>query len=425
LGTDWVRYKLSDIVDKSRGISYGIVQPGKHDNNGIPILKVNNLTNSEFEGSKLFKVSKTIEAKYARTRLHGGEILLSLVGSLGKVTYVKDNLVGNNVVRAIAVIPVVEEFSPQWVYWYLRSPIAKRLYENLATTSVQATLNLKEVKDIFIPFPPHKERDQLIAILSSLDDKIELNLEINKTLEEMAMAIYKEWFVDFGPFRDGEFVDSELGPIPKGWEVGKIGRISRIIGGYAFKGKDFGDDGELVIKIKNIKNGLVTLGDENRISNEIIMRADRKFKLLVGDYLVAMTGAEVGKIGVIPEYQKNLWLNQRVGVFRNNTIEIEGAIIAANFLSYNGNFEQIQNLAYGSAQPNISSSQIESIKIALPSNLSELKQFSDIISALHELRLNNYSENVTLEMTRDYLLPKLISGEVRVKAAEEKIKEVL
>lgn len=269
------------------------------------------------------------------------------------------------------------------------------------------------------------EQHRIAEILGALDDKIELNLEINKTLEEMAMAIYKEWFVDFGPFHDREFVDSELGPIPKEWEVKTIENLSKIIGGFAFKSKDFKEEGDLVIKIKNIQNGLVTLGDGNKIPKLAVENVDSKFKLIPGDYCIAMTGAEVGKIGIIPDYGKTLWLNQRVGLFRNNTTIIQGAVMAALFLSGNGNYEQIQNLAYGSAQPNISSTQLENIKIPLPNNLFDLKKISDLIFNLHLNILHNYNENYTLGKLRDYLLPKLISGEIRVKAAEEKLKEVL
>ena len=216
---NWKTYKLKDIVDQDRGISYGIVQPGKHDPNGVPILKINNLTGNSFNVNDLHFVSKNVEEKYKKTRLRGGELLVSLVGSLGEVFTVPKEMIGYNVVRALAVIPVLKEFSPNWVMYYLRAPFAQNILQQVATTSVQATINLKELREINIPFPEKNERESIASILSALDDKIELNLQMNKTLEEMAMALYKHWFVDFGPFQDGEFVDSELGEIPKGWEV--------------------------------------------------------------------------------------------------------------------------------------------------------------------------------------------------------------
>ena len=95
--------------------------------------------------------------------------------------------------------------------------------------STMPMLNKSDFGKIEIEIPEIEEQKSIASILSALDDKIELNLQMNKTLEEMAMALYKHWFVDFGPFQDGEFVDSELGEIPKGWEVKTIRRFIKII----------------------------------------------------------------------------------------------------------------------------------------------------------------------------------------------------
>jgi type I restriction enzyme S subunit len=194
---NWKTYKLGEIVDQDRGISYGVVQPGQNDPDGIPIVKVNNLTGRDFDRDRMHRVSPKIDQSYSRTRLQGGELLLSLVGTLGEIFEVPYSLIGVNVVRALAVLPILEEYSPRWVMYWLRSPYAQNQLQQIATTSVQATINLKELREIEIPFPEFKEREAIASILSSLDDKIELNLQMNKTLEEMAMTLYKHWFIDF------------------------------------------------------------------------------------------------------------------------------------------------------------------------------------------------------------------------------------
>ena len=96
---------------------------------------------------------------------------------------------------------------------------------NATGSANQANISPSQIKDIELQLPPLPEQTAIASILSTIDAKIENNLAINKTLEEMAMALYKEWFVDFGPFQDGKFVDSELGMIPEGWEVLTVKKI--------------------------------------------------------------------------------------------------------------------------------------------------------------------------------------------------------
>ncbi len=421
---NWKTYKLSEIVDSERGISYGIVQPGKNAEDGVPILKVNNLTDKNFNKKNLYRVSQKVEEKYLRTRLRGGELLVSLVGTLGEVYCVSDELIGCNVVRALAVLPVLEEYDPVFVEYCLKSPYIQNQLNQIATTSVQATINLKELREVEIKLPEEKERKAIAAILSALDDKIELNLQMNKTLEEMAMTLYKHWFVDFGPFQNGKFVESELGMIPEGWEVKTIGDTVNIPGGYAFKSKAFTDFGDYVIKIKNINNKVVTAQGSVCIPEEVTESTNEKFIIPVGAYLVAMTGAEVGKTGVVPDYGKRLWLNQRVGMISNPKFE-NAEVLIGNYLQSDECYQIIQNLAYGSAQPNISSKGLEGIEIILPNDLSIIQEPLSLMKSFDDQKLSNYNENITLTKTRDTLLPKLISGEVRVKQVEQELKNVL
>jgi len=192
----WKYSPLGELVDSERGISYGIVQPGSHLTEGVPIVRVNNLQNGQIISNDILKVSSDIEKKYQRTRLRGGEVVLSLVGSLGQTAVVPSEVSGWNVARAIAVIPVIPEISPEWVNFALRSPLLQHYIHTWATTTVQATLNLGDVVRLPIPIPPEKERKAIIDILGSLDDKIEVNRRMNATLESMARAVFRQWFVE-------------------------------------------------------------------------------------------------------------------------------------------------------------------------------------------------------------------------------------
>lgn len=244
LPNGWTSAPLGQLVDARRGISYGIVQPGSNTPGGVPIVRVNNLKNHRVVTDDVMEVSRDIERNYERTRLRGGEVLLSLVGSLGESAIAPSALSGWNTARAVAVIPVLDDPGPNWVGLCLRSPVVQHYIRTWATTTVQATLNLRDVVKLPIPLPPHGERNAISEVLLALDDKLELNRQVNETLEAMAWVIFKSWFVDFDPVRTkaqgrqpfgmnaataaffpDSFQDSSLGKIPKGWHAGSIGKL--------------------------------------------------------------------------------------------------------------------------------------------------------------------------------------------------------
>jgi len=142
---------------------------------------------------------------------------------------------------------------------------------------LKKALTISSLRKIEISIPELEEQKAIASILSALDNKIELNLQTNRTLEEMAMALYKHWFVDFGPFQNGNFIETELGSIPEGWEVKTVGDEVKVIGGYAFKSKNFQEEGEAVIKIKNIGGNVVAIDGCSFISHSVASNTNSKF----------------------------------------------------------------------------------------------------------------------------------------------------
>lgn len=197
----WRCKRLVDCTS-NKNISYGIVQPGQHTDDGIGIIRVNNFDNGEINTSDVLKVSENIESKFEKTRLEGGEVLLTLVGSTGQSAVVPGELKGWNVARAVAVIRPSDEVTADWLNMCLQSENTKHFLDARANTTVQKTLNLKDVKDIPVPLPPDDERKKLEDIYISYKNKINLNRQINQTLEQMAQALFKSWFVDFDPVVD-------------------------------------------------------------------------------------------------------------------------------------------------------------------------------------------------------------------------------
>src|SRR6266545_3973436 len=201
MGGEWETVPLERLIEADRGISYGIVQPGSPVADGVPIVRVSDVRDGRISTANPLRVSRDIESAYSRTRLKGGELLLTLVGTVGEAAVVPGSLAGWNTARAVAVIPVREEIGAYWVQMALRAPQVRERIASRLNTTVQATLNLGDVAQLPIVLPPRRERQVIAHILGTLDDKIDLNRRLSETLELMARSIFRSWFVDFDPVR--------------------------------------------------------------------------------------------------------------------------------------------------------------------------------------------------------------------------------
>ncbi|MBK8805196.1 MAG: restriction endonuclease subunit S [Bacteroidales bacterium] len=271
-----------------------------------------------------------------------------------------------------------------------------KFFRNTLSASAGGTninnLNQSLLSNLEIPIPPLTTQRRIASILSAYDDLIENNLKRIKLLEEKAFASYKL------------IVKSEK------LIEGCVGDLAEVKSGYAFKGADWTDVGFPVIKIKNIGNNDIDLDDCSLIP-ENIAEAAVKFKLNAGDLLIAMTGATVGKIGMMPKMETSFYLNQRVGIFKP---KVENAELFL-FCFYNepSAKDAVESLASGAAQPNISGGQLESIKLFYP-KLETVTEFGNSIKSQFELIWNLKQQNAKLREARDILLPKLMNGQIEV-----------
>lgn len=307
-----------------------------------------------------------------------------------------------------------------YLYYLVSSTIVKDpAIKSMSGATGRQRANLDEIKQINVPDFNIATQEKIAKILSNYDDLIENNNKRIKILEEMAQKIYKEWFVDF-KFPNHEtatFKQTELGKIPTDWNFGTIKDINDVKGGYAFKSNDLKETGEYgVIKIKNIQSGDIDINSCQYINERIAQKAEA-FKLSVGDLLIAMTGAQVGKVGMMPKTKRIYYLNQRVGKFIPN----KDFIINNQYLSIYTRSEkfntQINNVASGAAQPNISTFQIENIEMLIPQK-EIIKKFEKMVNPLFIEILTLNDKNTNLKQTRDLLLPRLISGEINVENLE-------
>lgn len=334
-----------------------------------------------------------------------------------------------------------ESYNPQFYFYFFRSLEGRKAVEAIVEQGAGASgIRGSDLVNILVPNPPKSFQDEAAFVLCSIDDRIALLRETNATLEAIAQALFKSWFVDFDPVHanagtqapsmpleiqalfPATFTDSPQGPIPEGWKAGQIGDFISIKGGYAFKSSDFQDSGSPVIKIKNIVgDGTVDCSDVQRVSESVASKAQR-FILNSGDILMAMTGATIGKVGIyVSEANQTALVNQRVAKFENKNTDEKNTWLA--FIAFSNSFmtEQVVNAASGSAQPNISSSGIESAKLVVPADKNVLKAFNSIVDPLFQSWISNQKTVRLLSDLRDTLLPRLISGQLRLPEAEQAI----
>jgi len=395
-GWKWV--KLGDaplnIIDGDRGKNY----PSNNElkNNGYCLfLSTKNVKSDGFCFDECQFITKEKDEALKKGKLKRFDLVFTTRGTIGNVGYFNSKVKYENIrinSGMVIIRPDTRSLNPEFNY-YIFKFIGKYI-NSFVSGSAQPQLPIRDLKEVKIPLPPLPEQKAIAGVLSSLDDKIELLHRQNKTLEEMAMTLFRQWFID------ANF-------------DGTIGQIVNVQGGYAFKSKDFKPDGNhSVIKIKNITNSIININDTEFIEESVVKNLEKKFKIFSGDVLIAMTGAEVGKLGIVPKTDKNLWLNQRVGLLREKH---DGArFIAYLHLKSEFGYDYIINTASGSAQENISASDIENCPFVQLSK-DEIKAYSKTISPFFEKTIFNLGQIQTLEKLRDTLLPKLMSGEVRVK----------
>ena len=260
---------------------------------------------------------------------------------------------------------------------------------------------------MFLPLPTQRK---IAAVLNTYDDLIENNTRRIKILEEMASAIYREWFVEFRfpGHEQGEMVESELGLIPQGWEVKQLDEVVDFKSGYAFKSKTFVDQGNHnIVTIKNVKDGEFQPMCDNRIS-DVPSNLPEHCLLRSGDILLSLTG-NVGRACLV--YGKDYLLNQRVAKLVPKTPDQ----YPFAYLMFRQRDLQLrlEAIATGVAQQNLSPIKAGKLTCVTPSTRL-LARFSNFVKPYIDQILNLNQKNVNLRQTRDLLLPKLISGELDV-----------
>src|SRR5690554_3855409 len=197
----WNFVRFEELLLNPKSMSVGVMYPGKHDGAGVPLIRVADVKNGAVVNKPDFCIGETVHHEYRRTCLDGNELLITLVGNPGDCVIVEKYMADWNVARALAVVRLKDPDIRAWLRYVLLSNTAKHIIGARLNTTVQKTLNLKDIRSLPIPIAPLSERKSIVDAATALEDKINLNHQVNQTLEQMAQVIFKSWFVDFEPVK--------------------------------------------------------------------------------------------------------------------------------------------------------------------------------------------------------------------------------
>ncbi|HRH10996.1 MAG TPA: restriction endonuclease subunit S [Bacteroidia bacterium] len=407
----WHKYKLNDVIELIGG---GTPKTSikEYWDGDIPWLSVVDFNNGQKRVYNTEKKITELGLKNSSAKiLKKGQLIISARGTVGVLSELGRDMSFNQSCYGINAKP---ELTTNRFLYYLINYNINQVRSN-AYGSVFDSITTSTFENIDINLPPLSEQESIAEILSILDDKIELNLQMNKTLEEMAMALYKHWLVDFGPFKNGRFVESEMGMIPEGWKMIELKEIASI---NTESSKPFNNPNNLYYHYS-----LPSFDDSNVAKLELGSSiASNKTKITTETILVSKLNPKIRRVWTVfpstdyecissTEFMNYIPLDEVYFGYLNC------------FLRANEFFDSLLSQATGTSNSHQRAQPKETLllKVAKP-NINVIRDFNDKIMSYFMAIHENTQESILLKQTRDYLLPKLISGEIRVKDAEKMVK---
>ncbi len=395
--TEWKEYKLGEIITHKKGFAF---KSDTYKKEGVLVVRVSDTTDNSININSCYRVDYSVAEELSAYQIKAGDLVIATVGSwadnpksiVGKVIRVPkeaDNaLLNQNAVRLRAINPNIQDF----LYYNLKSkPFSDYLLASAQGSANQASISLVDIFNFRISLPTEKETLAIASVLSSLDNKIDLLHRQNQTLEAMAETLFRQWFIE----------EAE-----ESWEKVKLGDyINTTSGGTPSRAiPEFYEGGYIRwVKSKELNCSFI-FDTEEKITDEAIKKSSAKL-IPENSILIAMYGATVGQYGILAQ---SATCNQAICALIPN----EQYPYTFLYIFTKLNKDYIESLAMGSAQQNISQVIIKDIEILAP-NLRILEFHHSIEPSFLKIRAN-ISQINTLTQLRDTLLPKLMSGEVRV-----------
>jgi len=404
LNNNWPSYKLSEIIALIGGGTPKTTNPN-YWNGDIPWLSVKDFNNDFRYVYETEKNITQLGLDHSSTKLlKKDDIIISARGTVGEIAMIPYSMAFNQSCYGIRATKSLADNA--FLYYFLKNSI--RTIQNNTHGSVFDTITRDTFDGLFIDLPPLTIQKKIVSILSSLDDKIEINNRMNKVLEEIARALFHRWFVEFEfpdaegrPYKSsgGEMVESEMGSIPDGWDVGTLGDIAKITMGQSPSGKSYNEVGMGEV----FYQGRAEFGA--RFPTRRLFTTEPKRMAKKGNVLMSVR-APVGDINIASE---KCCIGRGLAAIQSTNGKSSFILYTMLKLQRELDIFNGEGTVFGSINKN----SLHSLQILIPSQII-IDKFEKIASIIDFDIETNYNEMQNLKEIRDYLLPKIMNGEIEV-----------
>jgi type I restriction enzyme S subunit len=430
---DWEIVPLEELFRDAKGIAVGVMYPGDYSPGGVPLIKVGDIKSGIISSSPDFCISEATNHEYRRSQLVGDELLITLVGNPGECVVVTPAMAGWNPARAIAVMKLKDSGLRTYVKTVLESSAGRHLIDSVLNTTVQKTLNLKDIRRLPIPMPSRGTIKNISDMAEAFSDRITLLRETNTTLEAIAQTLFKSWFVDFDPvhakmqgsapegmdeatatlFPDS-FEDSELGAVPKGWSMISFRDSINVIGGGTPKTsvpEYWGGDIPWFSVVDAPSTSDVFVVDTEKHITEAGLNGSSTKLLPAGTTIISARGT-VGRLALTG---CPMAMNQSCYGLRGKAGDQYFTYFSTTRL-----VEQLKQRAHGSVFDTITQETFAGVSLCYPAT-EVIQAFEQQVEPLLMRIRENLIQSQSLASIRDTLLPRLISGQLPLTTAVEQV----
>ncbi|MBQ4555679.1 MAG: restriction endonuclease subunit S [Spirochaetaceae bacterium] len=394
---EWKECKLGEIATITKLAGFEFTKYIKYNETGeIIALRALNLRNGRLDLTEVKHIDKSVSDALPRSKLYKGEILFTYTGNgYGDCALVDEDDKYHLAPNICKISPNKKIADSNFLFQTIRSNAFYKQVSNYIGGSSQPTIPMETIRQLKVKLPPLSTQQKIAAILSSLDDKIELNNKINTNLEQQAQALFKNWFVDFEPFG---------GKMPEGWKVGKLSEIADYLNGLAMqKFRPLEDEEGLpVLKIKELRQGCC---DE---SSELCSPSKVKAEYIIhdGDVIFSWSGSLLVDIWC----GGTCGLNQHLFKVTSQTYE--------KWFYYLWTKHHLDRFIFLAADKattmgHIKREELDKAEVFIPDDKTYSK-LTMTLSPIIDTIINNRVENRRLSEIRDNLLPELMSGNINV-----------
>lgn len=399
------KVKLGELYTVHNGLSKG----SKFFGSGYPFLSFSTIFNNYFVPDKLCDLVQSDEKEQNNYSIKRGDVFVTRTSEtsdeLGmSCVALKDypRATYNGFTKRMRPI-VTDRVLPEYIGYYMRMPSFRGEFQAFSTMTTRASLKNEDLLRLTVALPPMEQQIKIAEILRTYDKLIENNKKQINLLEEAAQRLYKEWFVDlrFLGYEGTEIVDG----IPNGWTETTIDSFIELQSGYAFKSSSFDEAGNYkIVTIKNVQDGVFDGDNVNKIV-DVPDKMPSHCKLQEGESLLSLTG-NVGRVCTV--VGDNYLLNQRVAKIASDYPYFSYCLFRSEKM-----FHDMNNLANGAAQQNLSPIRTGKMKVIKPDNKVLLK-FEQIVKSIFDKKIVLNRDILVATQARDRLLPKLMNGEIEV-----------